>query len=302
MSPYFSIIIPTYNRAGMLPVAIESVINQTFKDWELLIIDDGSTDNTAEVVRSYTDERIKYFFQENQERCAARNNGIERSKGKYICFLDSDDYFLEDRFEKLNIKIKELGEPNLFMFTGVCFEKNDKISQRAENPVNEHTNKYDYFMRSHIHCQQTIIPREILLNNKFDLRFNISEDTELWLRIITKNNFLYIDNQHTVVVTDHDDRSISVSKNNVYAKVLVVFSYMRKQFNYPFSKELIKYYYCDGNFGIAKYYIYQSKRFTAAKHMLLSIFYDIKNKQLKYRLNILLNIFFDLKKAESLIK
>lgn len=286
----------------MLPVAIESVIIQTFKDWELLIIDDGSTDNTKDIVFSYHDERIKYFYQENQERCAARNHGVEKSSGKYITFLDSDDYLLADRLLNVYNNLRDLSEPDLFMFTGVRFDKNGVLSIREEKKITEFPNKYDFFMHSHIHCQQTIIPRKILLQNKFNINFNIAEDTELWMRIITNYNFLFLEGLEDIVVTDHDDRSINVTKNNVYAKVLVVFSYMIKQFNYPFSKQTVKYINTDGNFGIAKYYIYNRKRFRAAKHIILSILHDLKHQQIKYRINILIKIIVNIKKAELLIK
>jgi glycosyltransferase involved in cell wall biosynthesis len=91
-SPFFSIILPTYNRASFISKAIESVIDQLYNKWELIILDDGSTDNTKEIVLSFNDDRIRYIYQENKERSAARNNGIRNAKGEYICFLDSDDY------------------------------------------------------------------------------------------------------------------------------------------------------------------------------------------------------------------
>ena len=96
-----SIILPTYNRSRFLSETINSVLNQTYKDFELIIIDDGSTDDTADLIRKYTeqDNRVKYFFQENMERSQARNNGIEKSNGKYICFLDSDDAFLPNHLK-----------------------------------------------------------------------------------------------------------------------------------------------------------------------------------------------------------
>ena len=96
----FSIIIPTYNRANLIGKAIDSVLAQTYHNWELIIIDDGSTDNTRDVVRSYNDNRIKYFYQENRGRSAARNYGIDISKGDYISFLDDDDYYLENFLEE----------------------------------------------------------------------------------------------------------------------------------------------------------------------------------------------------------
>jgi glycosyltransferase involved in cell wall biosynthesis len=89
--PFFSVIIPTYNRAHLLPRAIKSVIAQTFTSFELIIVDDGSTDQTENVVRQFADNRIRYITQENKGRCAARNAGIAVAVADYITFLDSDD-------------------------------------------------------------------------------------------------------------------------------------------------------------------------------------------------------------------
>ncbi len=105
--PFFSIIIPTYNRAYCIGNAIQSVVDQIFTDWELIIIDDGSTDNTKSVVESFNDERINYYWQENQERSAARNNGIKMSKGEWICFQDSDDEYLNNHLMILHEGIIE---------------------------------------------------------------------------------------------------------------------------------------------------------------------------------------------------
>lgn len=108
-TPVFSIIIPTYQRAYCLPVAIESVLRQTFADWELIVVDDGSTDETRAVVARYceADARVRYVWQENKERSAARNHGASLARGRYFCFLDDDDYYLEHHlaacFEELNL-------------------------------------------------------------------------------------------------------------------------------------------------------------------------------------------------------
>lgn len=99
MNPIISIILPTYNRADLIPRAIQSVLAQTFPHFELVIIDDGSTDETEKVVSQFSDSRIRYFWQENQERSIARNHGLALSQGKLISFLDSDDEFLPGKLE-----------------------------------------------------------------------------------------------------------------------------------------------------------------------------------------------------------
>ena len=110
--PFFSIIIPTYNRAKTILSTIQSVLNQSFHNWELLIIDDGSTDNTKSLIKSFIDKRIIYIYQENSERSEARNNGIVNAKGDYICFIDSDDLFHKNHL--------------LFIFKSIQTHKNKK--------------------------------------------------------------------------------------------------------------------------------------------------------------------------------
>lgn len=99
--PLVSVVISTYNYAEYLPTAVESVLNQTYKNLEIIIVNDGSTDNTDEVIAPYLkDERIKYIKQENVGQASAKNCGIRNSSGDYIAFLDADDYWREDKIEK----------------------------------------------------------------------------------------------------------------------------------------------------------------------------------------------------------
>ena len=90
---FFSIVIPTYNRGELLSNAINSILSQEFSDFEVIVVDDGSTDNTRELVEDLVkkNQSIKYFFKINEERSIARNYGIMRALGRYISFLDSDD-------------------------------------------------------------------------------------------------------------------------------------------------------------------------------------------------------------------
>ncbi len=98
----FSVIIPLYNKQNYIKRTIESVLNQTIKDFEILIIDDGSTDDSVNIVASITDGRVRLIRQRNRGVSAARNNGIKNATGKYVCFLDADDIWADDFLEVSN--------------------------------------------------------------------------------------------------------------------------------------------------------------------------------------------------------
>jgi glycosyltransferase involved in cell wall biosynthesis len=126
----FSIVMPTYNRAFIIQRAIKSVIAQTYYDWELIVIDDGSTDNTAEIIRQYSGNRKIKFFQYtiNHGVNYARNRGIEVCSGDYVTFLDSDDEFFEDTLIKANDYIKRYKGYEVF-----CFAAESESGEKTSN-------------------------------------------------------------------------------------------------------------------------------------------------------------------------
>ncbi|PKC52446.1 nucleotide-diphospho-sugar transferase [Rhizophagus irregularis] len=108
MNPSVSVIIPVYNRENKIKIALESLINQSYQNFEAIIIDDGSTDQTAKVIKEYNCSNFRYVYQENSGVSVARNKGIAESKGEYICFLDSDDFYEPTFIEKMWKYIKRL--------------------------------------------------------------------------------------------------------------------------------------------------------------------------------------------------
>ena len=107
-------IIPVYNREKTVKKAIDSVLAQTWKDMEIIVIDDGSTDKSAEVIKSIKDARIKYIYQKNAGACAARNHGLDLATGDIIAFHDSDDVWHKDKLEKQLNKLNESGADIVF--------------------------------------------------------------------------------------------------------------------------------------------------------------------------------------------
>src|SRR3990172_13226391 len=143
MNPKISVIIPTYNRAAYLAEALNSVISQTYKDFELIVVDDGSTDNTEEAVRRFTVD-IKYIYQKNQGVSAARNRGISESGGEFLSFLDSDDLWEKRKLEK-QIDFFEKNKCAKVCYTDEIWIRKGK----RVNPMKKH-NKYsgDVFEKS----------------------------------------------------------------------------------------------------------------------------------------------------------
>ena len=125
----FSVIVPTYNRGDRIKQTIESVLTQSYSDFEVIIVDDGSTDNTESIIKSLTDNRIKYYKIENSERGAARNIGFQISSGDYVNFFDSDDLALNKHLKVAANFIKRYHKPPLFHLNFGYIDDNKRKTQ-----------------------------------------------------------------------------------------------------------------------------------------------------------------------------
>lgn len=200
--PYFSIIVPSYNRAKFLPATINSVLAQTFSDWELIIIDDHSTDNTKEVMANYKDPRIKYEWNEvNLERCASRNKGIDIAKGDFICFLDSDDQYKPEHLSTLAEATEVEKEKKAMFFTCCTWKFPDREEKLVYKPQNN-MSAVEYMMTIQVPPSCTCFHRDILKEYQFNTALTINEDVELFTRIVNKYPFKRID-KYTVNMLIH---------------------------------------------------------------------------------------------------
>jgi glycosyltransferase involved in cell wall biosynthesis len=215
--PYFSIIIPTYNRSHFLPKAIESVLSQSFADWELMVVDDGSTDNTKDVVFSYQDKRIRYMYQQNAERSAARNNGVKNSKGEFILFLDSDDFLVKDFLKNIFLVAKNETDKSLIFFN-VLSKTNDK-PEILFKPLPIVQNVVEHILTNYLVIQtsQAIVAKKILLYHMFDERFSLWEDTHLYLRLLAEYNYKSC-NIDGVIMHAHENSTVATGMSIVKLK------------------------------------------------------------------------------------
>lgn len=190
----FSIIIPNYNRGKVIKRAINSVLNQTFSDFELIIVDDCSTDNSLDVISSVEDKRLKFYkLEKNSGAATARNFGIKKSSGEFISFLDSDDFF-EPEFLEISGKIISNSKPNVgFMWTGVRYH-NQKIAVEKSWQPKIIKNAYITFLYKHnVGTGSGITLKRKVFENCgfFNEKLRAAEDTDFFLRITKVFSFTY---------------------------------------------------------------------------------------------------------------
>lgn len=295
----FSIVIPTYNRATFLPKAIESVLSQTYTDWELIIVDDGSTDNTKDVVSQYGDSRIRYVYQQNAERSAARNNGIMHAMGDYICFMDSDEYLYSERLEELSNAIKNNSNSIACYYTDIRFEgykKYIRTGKYFQFPIDK-----DELICFIIGAPQLCCATEILRKHQFNPALSIGEDMELLFRITNEFPLVYVPNQATVVEVEHEGRSVNIRNSQIFNQMKTL-SIMRSK-GHPASTVSSRIYdmiYSGCYLRYTKYYIKNHQRIMAVFSCLRSIIYAPSN-MIKYKMNILLSLLFNKKKLKRLL-
>jgi len=285
-NPLFSIILPTYNRASMLHIPIESIIAQTYKNWELIIIDDGSTDNTKEIVNSFHDDRIQYFWQENKERSAARNFGINIASGQWICFIDSDDYYLENHLEGLHSKIEAENFRKAFYFTNLSRLVDNKIEHYPSCiPTNSNDVNFLFTLNIGLIPARWCVSKEILRKHTFNEDISISEDVDLAVRIVNEFPLIHVD-QHSVVYVIHDDNTTNL-KNNVFQKRLEVSrNIFKSTVGEKITRQAKKDEISGCYLGISKYYLNKNNS-KAIYYLIRSIIANLKNRQTKYKILVI---------------
>ena len=241
-----SIIMPAYNADFFISEAIASVINQTYSNWELIIIDDGSTDRTAEKVQSWLakENRIQYWYQDNGKQGKARNLGISKSKGYYLAFLDSDDLWLP---EKLAIQIEEIQKNNVDLVFSNSYIFNDEDVAEVSNTMNVKNATFSGEKALELFLEGNRIPILTVLVKKekvnqvggFSEKLEIQniEDYHLWLKLLmtgcvffSSDNILAKYRVHNNSVTSNDKLVINKMPNVFFDLINL----------YPHQKELFE--------------------------------------------------------------
>ena len=229
MAPKVSIVCPTFNGAtrGYLREAIESALDQTFKDYELIIVDDGSTDHTKEVCEPYLeDSRVHYMFQPNAGPASARNTGISASTGEFICFLDDDDIW---KAEKLQRQIEYIdAQLSNFSNWGMVFTWVELIDAQG-NIIGYRGHRqegtiYKYLLFEHIidATSSVLVKRGVFDKiGLFDEAFKQCEDWDMWLRI-AKNYLIFPIQEYLVKHREHKHRLSCSSEEAFFHEIAVL--------------------------------------------------------------------------------
>lgn len=223
--PFFSVIIPLYNKEKYIEDTLKSVLSQTFADFEVIIVNDGSTDASKDKVLSFGDSRIRYYDKENGGVSSARNFGIEKASTDYLALLDADDYWYPEFLEKMHRDIIKFPYESVFASaleietSKKVFPAQYSITRTAETQI---VNYFEGSLRETAICPSCAVIHKRVFEKAgvFDVDMKIGEDTDLWVRIglLYPIVFNWEILARYVFVTD------SLSKDKVYKKVRIDFS------------------------------------------------------------------------------
>ncbi|WP_276373180.1 glycosyltransferase family A protein [Chryseolinea sp. H1M3-3] len=277
-APFFSIVVPTYNRAVRLLEAIKTILAQQYSSYEIIVVDDGSTDNTKLVISEMSEKipSIRYFFKDNQERSIARNYGIMQARGKYVGFLDSDDVLYPN-----HLKVAyELLQRNSFPEVGhLGYEFVDEQGARilVRNTF-DNSFKEKLIDENIIHGNAIFIRRDIATEINFIPSSSaiLSEDWYVWLRLAARYPF-YFDNTVTSAVVQHEARSLmNINPDKLIASTDTIVAYLKKDL--PFLrayKHKIAYHFANHyTFLTLILSLTKERRFDTIKYLLRAIRYD----------------------------
>lgn len=237
MNMFFSIIIPTYNRKDFLKIALFSVLAQRFKNFEVIIVDDGSTDGTQAFVKQIKDKRVKYLFQENKGPSSARNLGIKKAQNRWLCFLDSDDRFRKEKLTLTYEYIKRYPAYRIFHTEEIWYR-----NQLYLAPKKEHTKPQGWIFPQALKICCLSLSTACIHKNVFkkiglfDEKFPVCEDYEFWLRATLFFKVKLIPEYLTIKEGGHPDQQ-SQRKGLDRYRVLAIDKIIR---NYPLSEDYLK--------------------------------------------------------------
>lgn len=236
-----SVVIPTYNRANDLVTAIQSVLKQTYPVTEILVCDDGSTDNSKELVTAINDPKVKWIdCGKNGGPAIPRNIGIKQSEGDWVAFLDSDDEWITTKIEKQIAAIEK------YHVKASCTNASRMRFGEDKGAFSDFTNSLvtlkDLMLQNSIICSSVLVNKQLLLDTSLfpeEKKFIAIEDYALWLRVATQTDFVFV-NENLIKYIDNVETSIRTTYSDSWVIFDIIFSDFKnwlKQKNIRLSKE-----------------------------------------------------------------
>jgi glycosyltransferase involved in cell wall biosynthesis len=207
-SPFFSVVIPLYNRADCIVETLQSVLDQSFVDFEIVVVDDGSNDQPRPVIDALSDPRIRFFSQPNSGGSAARNKGIDLARGHYIAFLDSDDRFLPAHLETMHRALSHNQGSALSIYSPVIVDRGEgKTFVKPPRAIGVDEDMADYVMRDRgfIQTSGLVVPRDIAAKVRYRMGLPFGQDTDFAVRLFRAGSRFQMTDTPTVIWNDGVD-------------------------------------------------------------------------------------------------
>lgn len=270
--PKVSVIIPTYNCEKYICEAIDSVLNQTFQDFEIIVVNDGSTDNTKDVLAKYNG-RIRYFYQENKGVSSARNMGIKEANGEYIAFLDSDDMWLKD---KLKTQVKILDSRSEVTLVYGRAKRIDQHGIVLDIKPTYPAIDAEGLLEGNRISTMTVMARKACFEEVglFDKTIIVGEDTDMWIRIALRYKIVFL-NEIQAIYRFHGG-NISNNMEEAYkGHIKILKKLFFQEVVNQFSKKNLKNLLSKEYYSLARIYFHKQMKYKLAlKFALLSFRYN----------------------------
>jgi glycosyltransferase involved in cell wall biosynthesis len=254
--PLVSVVMPLYNTALYVSESIQSILNQTYQNIELIIVNDGSTDNSEEVALSFSDSRIKYYRnEENRKIVYTRNRAIELAQGEYIAFLDSDDISSPERI-KLQVDFLENNAKYGFVGSNIQNITLDEIVEPVlDFPSDNDLIRCIMLFRNTFCASAVMFRREAIVGEKFDPEFPVAEDYDIYLRILDKG-WLCTNLKTALTFYRIHGQNITLTKKQLLdEKDIQLLKRQLDKLALKYTDEELRYYFLLGKIDVAEYYI-----------------------------------------------
>lgn len=263
--PFFSVVIPVFNRCDTITKCIDSVLKQEFKDFEIVVVDDGSSDGTANIVRSIPDARIRLVEQKNGGASKARNTGIQNSIGKYIAFLDSDDVFLSNHLQQSFDALSDDGKT--CTYAPIIVDRGDDVQLiKPGRSIRENEHISDYLMtdRGFVPTISLVVPNSLANKVLYDESLSKGDDYDFAIRLVANGAVLKMLPMPAAIWDDRWNPNRLSNRKNTEERI----EWLNRIRNIVTDKA----YYAELGWPVAKYIAEDGNKFLALKYYFKALF------------------------------